>query len=279
MADQHYVRNTQGKVFGPIALDALKAWVKDGRVEPLAGVSTDLKNWILAPLMPELEMNWVVENNPGQFYGPTHRAVVDDFVKSGALSASARFYQDDRGVAAVAQAELTAAKSAKLTAEALAEKARGETQEARKQLEALKIRAAADLAAKDAAISEAHVETQKQRGETEKARGEAQKARGEVQEMRQQLEAARRQAAADLAAKDAEIGDLKAEIAKLTAVHEATWETEVLEPEVVLNEAPPAVARQAFGGGSLADLERQAQAELARMGANGAKRFFGFGKK
>ena len=94
-----YVRNTAGKVFGPIDFDSLKSWVKDGRVEPLAGVSSDLKHWILAPLKPELEMNWIVENNPGQFYGPTHRSVVDDLVKTGTLSPAARFYVDDRGAA------------------------------------------------------------------------------------------------------------------------------------------------------------------------------------
>ena len=94
-----YIRNTEGKVFGPIDLETLKAWVKEGRVEPLAGVSSDLQNWVLAPLKPELEMNWVVENNPGQFYGPTHRTVVEDLVKTGSLSRDARFYEDDRGAA------------------------------------------------------------------------------------------------------------------------------------------------------------------------------------
>ena len=94
-----YVRNTAGKVFGPIDLESLKSWVKDGRVEPLAGGSCDLTHWVIAPLKPELEMNWVVENNPGQFYGPTHRAVMDDLVKTGTLSPAARFYQDDRGAA------------------------------------------------------------------------------------------------------------------------------------------------------------------------------------
>ena len=56
----------------------------------------------------------------------------------------------------------------------------------------------------------------------------------------------------------------------------------MLVPEVVVSdEPPPPVARTAFGGGpaSLAALERQAQAELARMGASGAKKFFKFGKK
>ena len=76
--EKWYVKSTQGKVFGPILLDELKKWVAEGRVEPLAGISQDLKNWMLAPLNPDLEMDWVVENNPGQFYGPTHRAVVDD---------------------------------------------------------------------------------------------------------------------------------------------------------------------------------------------------------
>ena len=108
-----YVRNPAGKVFGPIDFESLKSWVKDGRVEPLAGVSSDLKHWVLAPLKPELEMNWVVENNPGQFYGPTHKAVVDDLVKMGTLSPAARFYQDDRGAALERIRALEAAVAAK----------------------------------------------------------------------------------------------------------------------------------------------------------------------
>jgi len=95
--EKWYVKSVAGKVFGPIDLDTLKKWVRDGRVEPLAGVSNDLQNWTIAPMRPELEMNWVVENNPGQFYGPTHKSVVDDLKKSGALTPAARFYCDDRG--------------------------------------------------------------------------------------------------------------------------------------------------------------------------------------
>ena len=111
--EKWYVRNTEGKVFGPIDLDTLKMWVKDGRVEPLAGISNDLRSWMLAPMKPELEMNWIVENNPGQFYGPTHRTVLDDLVKSGALSREARFYQDDRGAGLERLRALTALLSEK----------------------------------------------------------------------------------------------------------------------------------------------------------------------
>ena len=43
-----YVKNADGKVFGPVDDEKLLAWVKDGRVEPFAGVSNDLKTWKLA---------------------------------------------------------------------------------------------------------------------------------------------------------------------------------------------------------------------------------------
>ena len=111
--EKWYVKNTAGNVFGPIDLETLKMWVKDGRVEPLAGISCDLRSWMLAPMKPELEMNWVVENNPGQFYGPTHRAVLDDLVKAGTLSREARFFQDDRGAGLERLRSLGAALAAK----------------------------------------------------------------------------------------------------------------------------------------------------------------------
>ena len=47
-----YVKNADGKVFGPVDDEKLLAWVKDGRVEPFAGVSNDLKTWKLASLVP-----------------------------------------------------------------------------------------------------------------------------------------------------------------------------------------------------------------------------------
>ena len=65
-------------------------------------------------------------------------------------------------------------------------------------------------------------------------------------------------------------------------MHAREWKTEVVQPEVVLSEMPPPVARQAFSFGgrgavpaaSLAALERQAQQELASMGAVNVRKFF-----
>ena len=73
--------------------------------------------------------------------------------------------------------------------------------------------------------------------------------------------------------------ELESKLTSLTEVKKREWQAEVIEPEIVAEEPPPSV-RDIFKPGraqpTLADLERQAQAELARMGASGAKKFFGF---
>lgn len=258
--EKWYVRNPAGKVFGPIDFETLQKWVRDGRVEPLAGISENLRDWMLAPLKPELGMDWIIENNPGQFYGPTHRAVVDDFLKSGTLSPGARFYFDDHG-------------------------------KTQKALNGLK-------------IVEAGLRADLDRLTAEKA-AEAEKANQALKVLKAEKEAEARNALnalkSELAAAKSELVAAKSELAKLqaekTAVHAREWQTEVLEPEVVVSDVPPPpVARTAFnvvraphvGGGSpfsgadpaaLAALERQAQVELARVKASGAKKFFKFGKK
>lgn len=288
--EKWYVRNSEGKVFGPIDLDTLKAWVKEGRVEPLAGVSSDLQKWILAPLKPELEMNWVVENNPGQFYGPTHRSVIEDLVKAGSLSRDARFYQDDRGAADERMRALEmafAAKDAEVSrrdvalAEAQRQRAKLElslaaTQKAVSQRDDRISELGASLAQRDGQLDALTKNLKMKEGELVRA-GEA-LARGNAENERLQRE---------IASRDEEIANLKIQLATRDEVHERSWTTDLVEPEVIADETPPPVARRAFGFGmgvggtqgrasSLADLERRAQEELARMGAGNAQKFFKF---
>ena len=235
-----YVKNADGKVFDPVNDEKLLAWVKDGRVEPFAGVSNDLKSWKLASLVPSLEMDWLVENEPGRFYGPTHRAVVDDLLKSGALAATCRIYRDDHG----GQVEKEAA-----AARDEAERAMAEVQaDAENAMAELKNEAERSLAEKEAEIATL---------------------RGDLETLRKRAEKS-----------EARVADLESKLEKLTETRPREWQTEVLEPEIV-SEAPPPTVREIFKPGraqTLADLERQAQAELARMGATRAKRFFGIKK-
>lgn len=282
-----YVRNTAGKVFGPIDIETLKGWVKDGRVEPLAGVSSDLKNWILAPLKPELEMDWVVENQPGQFYGPTHSAVLKDLVKAGALARDARFFHDDRGAAAERVRALEgalAAKDAEIVRRdavlAEAQKLAGKkdlqlaaAQKAIAQRDERIAEAVSTLAQRDGQIAELTKAVAQKEGERAQARADLAQREGDLMRLTEAL----RQ-------RDEEIATLKRQMDQRHEPHAREWSTEVVVPEVVTNELPPPVARQAFGPGAaasaagnaalLADLERRAQQELARMGAVRATKFF-----
>ena len=285
-----YVRNPAGKVFGPIDFESLKSWVKDGRVEPLAGVSSDLKHWVLAPLKPELEMNWVVENNPGQFYGPTHKAVVDDLVKMGTLSPAARFYQDDRGAALERIRALEAAVAAKDAEMVQKDTSLAEAQKlsAKKDLQLAAGQKA--VRERDERLSEAKAQLMQKDSQIADLTKNVQLRDAQIQQAADELarrDAERQRLLDEIARRDAEIASLREQLAKRDEVHEREWSTDVLVPEVVANEMPPPVARQAFSpppfasgtpAAALADLERRAQQELARMGATGAKKFFRFKK-
>lgn len=279
--DKWYVKNVSGKVFGPIDLETLKKWVRDGRVEPLAGVSGDLQNWTIAPSVPELEMNWIVENNPGQFYGPTHRDVVDDLKKSGALTPAARFYCDDRGAAAqrIAAAEKAVADRDLEISRRDVALAEAQKTSARKDVQIEQVKKS--LAQRDARLAEATTLLAQRDGQVADLTKLVSTREGDLRREKAEAERRERDVAAlrdEVARLNATIAEMEAERARRDEVHQREWTTEVVVPEVVSDEPPPPVARQAFGGGAspsaLAALEAQARQELARMGAAGKKFFF-----
>lgn len=264
--EKWYVKNTEGKVFGPIDLATLVKWTKDGRIEPLAGLSTDLKHWCLAPQKAELEMDWVIENTPSQFYGPVHRNQIDAWIQSGTLSPDARFYRSDRD-AEKRDAELEAARSQCVTLEnrcqtlqaahAQTEHALAETRQEKTRLEEQAQRFSTEIHQLRHLLSETETEASKSAENVTRLQDEIKRLQEEIKQLQEEQTRARQ-------------------------VHARTWETEVLVPEIV-QDAPHPVTPALFkpnassssnNAPSLADLERQAQAELARMGAAGAKNFF-----
>ena len=88
-----FVRTEEGKVYGPADVSALVEWAKDGRIEPSCFVSADRISWKPAQLMSELEMKWLVETEPGKFFGPFHRQVVSSLFKSGQVATTAKAYR------------------------------------------------------------------------------------------------------------------------------------------------------------------------------------------
>ena len=88
-----FVRTADGRVYGPADVAALISWAKDGRIEPTGFVSRDRLSWTPAQLMPELEMKWLVETEPGKVFGPFNRALVISLFARKAVPPEAKAYR------------------------------------------------------------------------------------------------------------------------------------------------------------------------------------------
>ena len=81
------LKNDDGALFGPLPFAQLRQWALDAQVSPLDKISRDEKNWVKAPMVPELEMDFLVEVSPDQFYGPTTIGAVREFLQMGEIQA------------------------------------------------------------------------------------------------------------------------------------------------------------------------------------------------
>jgi hypothetical protein len=82
----YLMKNDDGSIFGPIELDQLRQWAIDAQISPLDKVSNDEANWVKAPMIPELEMDYIVEVSPDQYYGPTTLGAVKEFLDNGEIN-------------------------------------------------------------------------------------------------------------------------------------------------------------------------------------------------
>ena len=88
-----FVRTEDGNVYGPAGISTLVEWAKESRVEPSCFLSRDRISWTPAQLLPELEMEWLVETEPGRVYGPFNRALVVSMFATNAVPASSKAYR------------------------------------------------------------------------------------------------------------------------------------------------------------------------------------------
>src|SRR6059058_2684408 len=83
---QWYLRKQDGSVFGPLSFDHLASWASNAQIAPHDAISTDQINWIKAPMLPELEMDWLVEVTSERFYGPTTLGAIQEFMRLGEIN-------------------------------------------------------------------------------------------------------------------------------------------------------------------------------------------------
>jgi hypothetical protein len=91
MDDTHwYLRKSHdGSEFGPIPFSQLRQWAADAQVAPMDRVSSDARTWMKAPMVPELEMDYLIEVGEDQFYGPTTVGAIREFLTAGEITVDA----------------------------------------------------------------------------------------------------------------------------------------------------------------------------------------------
>lgn len=86
----YLMKNEDGGVFGPVSFEQLEAWAQSAQVSPLDKVSTDQQEWVKAPMIPELHMDYLIEVSIDQFYGPTTLGAVKEFLDAGEIKPDAK---------------------------------------------------------------------------------------------------------------------------------------------------------------------------------------------
>lgn len=87
------VRNEDGQIFGPADQRTLLKWSRDGRIGPDHTLSRDGREWLPAPSLEPLEMDWIAEIKPGSFYGPIHRQHLERMIADGSLNGQSSTYR------------------------------------------------------------------------------------------------------------------------------------------------------------------------------------------
>ena len=81
----YLMKYEDGGVFGPVTFDQIHQWAVDAQISPLDKLSQDESNWLKAPMIPELEMDFLIEVSPDQYYGPTTIGALKEFLEMGEI--------------------------------------------------------------------------------------------------------------------------------------------------------------------------------------------------
>ena len=80
-------KHEDSAVFGPVDFAKLKEWARAAQVSPLDAVSDDRVNWVKAPMLQELHMDYLIQLGDESFYGPTTEEAVQEFLRLGEIGA------------------------------------------------------------------------------------------------------------------------------------------------------------------------------------------------
>lgn len=81
-------KHDSGNVHGPVAFEKLLEWAAAAQINPQDSISNDGKTWTKAPMIEELEMDWIIEVPGNPLYGPTSSGAVLEFLNLGEIDTS-----------------------------------------------------------------------------------------------------------------------------------------------------------------------------------------------
>ncbi len=82
----HLLKAADRVVHGPVSLDQLRSWAAEAKISPLDKVSQDgRQSWVRAPMIPELQMDWLIEMADNYLYGPTSVGTIQEFLARGEI--------------------------------------------------------------------------------------------------------------------------------------------------------------------------------------------------
>ncbi len=118
-------KREEGSIFGPLTFEQLVRWASSAQIAPTDSVSTDETNWIKAPMLPELRMDWIVEMGDERYYGPTTLGSIIEFLRleeinneTFVINACDGTRQQIKDIAATLQAEAVDSEAAECYLEA-----------------------------------------------------------------------------------------------------------------------------------------------------------------
>ncbi|MEO8206061.1 MAG: GYF domain-containing protein [Chthoniobacterales bacterium] len=79
-------KHGDNEIFGPVHFNKIKEWAESAQIAPHDMVSEDGKVWTKAPMIPELEMDWLVQLSDESYYGPTTIEALLEFLQLGEIN-------------------------------------------------------------------------------------------------------------------------------------------------------------------------------------------------
>lgn len=94
-------KHDDGTIFGPVPFEKIREWARSAQVNPQDMVSQDKEVWTKAPMIPELEMDWLVVVDEKLLYGPTTADALLEFVQIGEITPDTRLINCGTGESTV----------------------------------------------------------------------------------------------------------------------------------------------------------------------------------